>query len=41
MSPVTSVTFAMFSRWRMVMKSSKPYIRRSGIASVSTIAKPA
>ena len=31
----------MLSRWRMVMKSSRPYIRRSGMASVSTIAKPA
>src|SRR5450759_2833073 len=41
MSAVTSVTFPMFSRWRIVMKPSRPYSFRSGIASVSTIANPA
>ena len=39
--PVMSVILAMFSRWRIVMKSCSLYIARSGIASVSTIAKPA
>ena len=41
MSPVASMTFAMFSRCFMVMKSSSPYSLRSGMASVSTMANPA
>jgi hypothetical protein len=41
MRPVVSMTFAMLSMWRIVMKSCRPYSLRSGIASVSTIAKPA
>src|SRR6267378_2303164 len=40
MRPVASMTLAMLSRWRIVMKSSRPYALRSGIAMVKTIAKP-
>jgi len=36
MSPVASMTLAMLSRWRMVMKSSRPYALRNGIAIVKT-----
>src|SRR5579864_3084603 len=39
-SPVASMTLAMLSRWRMVIRSCNPYMARSGMAKTSTMAKP-
>src|SRR3972149_10481774 len=38
--PVASVILAMFSRWRVVISSSRWKKERTGMRSVSTIAKP-
>ncbi len=40
MPPVTMMTLVMFSRWRTVMRCSKPSTFRATIISVSTMAKP-